>query len=238
MNEESSVDDLLRDAAWEGELDRVKELVENGADINYAEPSSVHPYGATPIMLAAGAGQQEVVAYLLEQGADVTYCDLVGTRASLYAKVSGYPELAALIQAKEPAEFHDYAHVMKTLTDAGIPQPILETLGKENKRLVFDGYHNEYLVLRNVFEVTSFKVYDYEVWDLLLELDNYEATGVITWCPARQQFVSIDEEHEWIYIVHDMTWEAFLANPAYFLDRILYMEYDEEEIDEDMEKFS
>ncbi|WP_020620769.1 ankyrin repeat domain-containing protein [Paenibacillus daejeonensis] len=237
MSDELNPDWLLRNAAWEGELELVKQLVEKGLDINYSEPDSVHPYGDTPIMLAAGAGQEDVVKYLLERGADVTYHDLLGTRASIYAKVSGYPEIAEMIIEKEPEEFHDYAYVMKKLTAAGVPEHILETLGTENKRLEFEGNHNEYLIFRNVFEVTSFKVYGYEVYDLLLELDNYDANGVISWCPARQQFISIDEEHDWIFIVHDMTWEAFLADPAYFLDRILYMEYDEEEIDEDMEKF-
>ena len=237
MSDELNPDRLLRNAAWEGELERVVELLNQGANINYSEPDSVHPYGATPIMLAAGAGQDEVVAFLLECGADVTYHDRVGTRASTHAKVSGYPELAEMIIQKEPTEFHDYAHAMKKLTDEGVSEHILETLGTENKRLEFEGNHNEYLVFRNLFEITPFKIYGYEVYDLLLELDDYEATGVITWCPPRQQFISIDEEHGWIYILHDMTWEAFLADPAYFLDRILYREYDEEEIDEDMEKF-
>jgi len=232
MSEEiMSLDWLFRRAAWKGDFDLIKELDTKGADINYYEPDQVHPYGDTPLMLAAAAGHQAIVHYLLDRGADVTYHNKMGNYASLYAKTEGHFEIANLIKEKEPKEFHDSDYKMNELIESGIPKNVLETLGTDNVRLNFNGNNCNYLVLRTIFEVSRFKVYGYEVFDLLFDLDSFEATGMITWCPSLKQFMSIDEEHDSIINLNDMTWDAFLEDPGYFLDRILDGFYDSEEID-------
>jgi ankyrin repeat protein len=55
-------------AARSGDLDRVKVLVENGADVNLAED-----YGFIPIHEAIIAGKFDVVRYLIENGADLNH---------------------------------------------------------------------------------------------------------------------------------------------------------------------
>jgi len=56
----------LLDAAWEGNLEAVKQHIAAGSDLNEKNPS-----GATPIEHAATSGQTEVVKVLIEAGADV-----------------------------------------------------------------------------------------------------------------------------------------------------------------------
>ena len=57
----------LMGAAVMGELDRVKSLVEAGADVNYQEENS----RATPLIGACWRGHEEVIKYLVARGADV-----------------------------------------------------------------------------------------------------------------------------------------------------------------------
>jgi ankyrin repeat protein len=58
----------LSAAIGPGGLETVKILVQAGANINYAEPIG----GNTPLTMAAGLNQYDIVYYLLEQGADYT----------------------------------------------------------------------------------------------------------------------------------------------------------------------
>ncbi|MFX3632784.1 MAG: ankyrin repeat domain-containing protein [Candidatus Pristimantibacillus sp.] len=223
--------DSLRSAAWNGDLSLVKRLVELGANLNYNVPDQVHSYGATPLAVAAGRNHVEVVEYLIKLGADITTPDLLGERAYHIAKQRGYHELAEYIKQQEPKEFHDFDLKKVELLAAGVPLQIIESIGTDNRRLDFQGDCCEFLVFRTIFEVTHFKFYDYEVYDLLEDLDNYGATGVITWCPNKQCFVSVDIEHHSVMILEDMTWDLLLEKPGYFLDRILEGDYETEELD-------
>ncbi len=57
-----------------GNLEIVKLLVENGADIN-----GLVSYDDPPLIRAASAGHNDIVAYLIEQGADVNLPNVFGT---------------------------------------------------------------------------------------------------------------------------------------------------------------
>lgn len=64
----------LISAAEEGNLRRVEELLDMGAPINHPSKS----FKDTPLMVAAGAGHQEIVKLLLAKGADVNQGDIWG----------------------------------------------------------------------------------------------------------------------------------------------------------------
>ena len=70
-------------AADRGNLEIVRMLVENGADINVTDGEM----GITPLMDSAYMNQYEVVKYLLEQGAGKTLLDKSGNDALYYAKM-------------------------------------------------------------------------------------------------------------------------------------------------------
>ncbi|MEM2677506.1 MAG: ankyrin repeat domain-containing protein, partial [Thermofilaceae archaeon] len=63
----------LHKAAEEGDLQRVKKLVENGANVNAKDE-----YGSTPLYLAVLNGHLELARFLVEKGANVNAKDIVG----------------------------------------------------------------------------------------------------------------------------------------------------------------
>ncbi|MEE8216502.1 MAG: ankyrin repeat domain-containing protein, partial [Acidiferrobacterales bacterium] len=56
----------LHDAAENGDLDKVKRLIGEGADVNARDD-----YSLTPLHFSAGAGHTAVVELLIAEGADV-----------------------------------------------------------------------------------------------------------------------------------------------------------------------
>ncbi|MEM9569377.1 MAG: ankyrin repeat domain-containing protein [Bacteroidota bacterium] len=71
------IDTQLRDAAQEGDLELVKSLIEQGADVNAVDAV----FWRTPLNVSAKAGHFDVVKYLVKKGADVHYKDRTGQTA-------------------------------------------------------------------------------------------------------------------------------------------------------------
>jgi len=86
----------LIEAAENGNLEKIKELVKNGADVN-----SISDYGDTALMLASQYGQLEVVKYLLEKSADIHTKDEDGKTALMWASENGYTKIVELLKSAE-----------------------------------------------------------------------------------------------------------------------------------------
>ncbi len=82
----------MNDAALNGELERVKELIGQGAD-----PDDVDQDGRTALMYASFNGHTEIVRLLLDQGAGVGSRDALGRTALLYASTGPFPETVKLL---------------------------------------------------------------------------------------------------------------------------------------------
>ena len=54
----------------------------------------------TPLMFAAAEGHSDVVQYLLDNNADPNAADVDGETAAMFAQSRGFPEVAAMIQAR------------------------------------------------------------------------------------------------------------------------------------------
>ena len=78
-------------AAREGDLERVKTLLESGVDVD-AETR----YRVTPLYFAAAYGHAELVDFLLEKGADADVRDAFMSRSALARAVEGEHTAAAL----------------------------------------------------------------------------------------------------------------------------------------------
>ena len=83
-------EDPLLQAAYQGHLDVVKQLVRAGVDINRAK-------GWTPLGYAAYQGHLEVADYLLDQGADVNVAMNNGTTPLMLAARNGHLPLVKLL---------------------------------------------------------------------------------------------------------------------------------------------
>jgi len=85
------------DAAWEDAIKRgdvriVLDLLERGTDVNACDR-----YGQTALMLAAHAGQREVVEALIAHRANLDITAKFGLSALMLALVSGHEEVARLL---------------------------------------------------------------------------------------------------------------------------------------------
>lgn len=80
-------EDLL-EAARNGEIDAVVELLAKGADVN-AKSKSIDRAGRTALMFASEKGNLKLVQALLASGADVNMQDITGGTALQYAAISG-----------------------------------------------------------------------------------------------------------------------------------------------------
>ena len=89
---------LFRMAVLKGAPLSVLQHIRHGAPVNGCDIR-----GMTPLMLAAGAGREDICEVLVSQGADVAVLDREGRSAARLAFVSGHVRLATMLQALEAA---------------------------------------------------------------------------------------------------------------------------------------
>lgn len=83
----------LNAAAGDGNIEIVKLLLDNGADINGVDLM----LGWTPLMSAANDGHNEIVKLLIKRGADIDIQDTGGYTALIYAATAGETEAAKIL---------------------------------------------------------------------------------------------------------------------------------------------
>lgn len=81
-----------QDATKRGDLEKVRSLLEEGADINAKDQ-----HGQTALMNAAHAGQVELVRLLIENGADLNVTAKYNLSALMLALITHHVEVARLL---------------------------------------------------------------------------------------------------------------------------------------------
>ena len=81
-----------KDATRRGDLEKVRLLLENGADIN-----SKDGRGQTALMNAAHAGQVELIRLLIEKGADLDVTAKYNLSALMLSLITHHTEAAGLL---------------------------------------------------------------------------------------------------------------------------------------------
>src|SRR5262245_48464482 len=93
---EENLNEQLLEAARTGNLQRVQELLNKGADIQ-----TKNKYGTTPLFFAAAKGHLEVARFLLEKGADPNQKDtFYGSTAIEWAAQEGHFDVVKLLLQK------------------------------------------------------------------------------------------------------------------------------------------
>lgn len=82
-------------ASWNGHVEIVTMLLDNGADVNAKNND-----GNTALMLASKKGQTEIVSMLLAAGADVNAKVIYGNTALIVASGNGHKEIVAILLEK------------------------------------------------------------------------------------------------------------------------------------------
>jgi ankyrin repeat protein len=92
-NDMSETGDGLIEAAMSGDIIKVRQLLADGADVNFA-----NRLGVTALMVAAQWNRPEIVRFLLSKGADVEAVEnSSGCNALMFACLSGNPDLVSLV---------------------------------------------------------------------------------------------------------------------------------------------
>ena len=89
----------LIDAAEKGQTEKVKALLEEGADVNAKAKN-----GITALMWASACGRTVTVHVLLDAGADVTAKDKYGRTALMIAADFGKSEIVVILKNAEAEE--------------------------------------------------------------------------------------------------------------------------------------
>jgi ankyrin repeat protein len=82
----------MNDAALNGELEHIREMISRGAD-----PNGIDQEGRTALMFASFNGHTEIVRLLLESGARVGTRDVMGRTALLYGSTGPFTETVKLL---------------------------------------------------------------------------------------------------------------------------------------------
>jgi len=90
-----AAEEQMRQAALDGELEKVKELLTAGTTVN-----AIDQDGHTALMLAAYNGHSEILLALINGGASVDQRDLMGRTALLYASTGPFPETVKILLDK------------------------------------------------------------------------------------------------------------------------------------------
>lgn len=207
---------VLRTAASSHDPKTVELMLELGADVNYNEADQVYPYRATPLTAAARADDVRMVKLLLDRGADPTITETDGERAYTIAVVNGNQELAELLKALEPSDFHELSNKRHALKPYKLPEAMAEVLLGEELRLDLDRLADSELEVGWVrllpyTDTIELKHGRQKLLRFTAEIDNYSHVHLV-WNPSKRLVGYYDIEHK--EYGNLCKWDAFMADPG------------------------
>ena len=132
MNQ-TQLNNQLLEASEKGDINMVKQLIREGADVNNA-----NNYGYTPLMWANTRGHLEIVKYLMEQGANVNQADIDGWTPLIWASRNGHLEIVKYLVSQGA----DYSSIKN--------QPIFQEIIKSESNKLKTKLTERYGLVKNI----------------------------------------------------------------------------------------
>ena len=208
----------LRQAVSDKQFPAIEIFLENGVDVNFHKPDMVFPYNPTAVLVATQNNDIDTVRLLVKYGADVTIKDSYGERPFIAATKNNNAELVAFIKSLEPAQWHNEEQIISDLKSYKIPKELLELLRSENRRLNVDNKFTSYLEFNSLINIKKVSWQKHKFLDLLNDVDNYGAEGLLVWYPKKNCLASVDYEHEEFKELCSV--KDFFENPSKQIDKI------------------
>ena len=209
---------ILRQAAFHRQIEAVSFFLAKGVDPNLRKADMVFPYNPTAITIAARNDDLAMVELLLAHGADVTLSDDYGNRPYLCAIKNNNKALAALLKAREPSDWHDINKRIEQFKSWGMPENMVTFLSGEDKKLSINNEDVSWLVFADICH-TKEVTFDNKLYiDLAKDIDNYDASGFLTWSVSEKMLVHLDYEHK--EIVPLGHWDDFIENLTEHINKI------------------
>ncbi|WML33312.1 ankyrin repeat domain-containing protein [Clostridium sp. OS1-26] len=198
----------LQWAVISGNLNVVKLLLENGANVSITDK-----WGYRPFNEAVEAAN-----------------DRWGYRA-LDESIGKYDkEILEIIKIHEPKEWHQREWCIQSLKSFELPDEVIEFLGSENRKIdLKESEWTNYVEFYALDEVRVFKWNDMTFVDLVYDVDDYDNIGVMSWIPEHKSFACLDMEHAKFGFIPGLTWSEFMASPARYIDGSLSWEFCEDD---------
>ena len=208
----------FRQAVSQRQRKAVEFFIAHGMNVNLHQPCMVYPYNPSAVAVATRNNDSAMVQFLVEHGADVCIKDKNGDRPYTHAVAAKNVEMQTYLQQLEPAAWHDVSLYLQALREYELPAGLLSLLQSEERRLAINGEEVSYIEFHPVLHVKEIQWKKRKLLDLLAEVDNYSADGVLVWSGKDQKLASLDLEHEEFRLL--CRWEEFAVDPAYWINRL------------------
>ena len=210
---------ILRQAVNGRQFAAIDILLELGIDINLSKPDMVFPYNPTPVMVAAQNNDIATVKKLVQNGADVTIKDNYGFRPYTAALENRNLELQGYLKSLEPKSWHDEDKRVSDLESYELPKDLIRFLLDRHLRIeMADNQHVSFIEFSNLVNCREVTWNSYKFLDLLAEVEDYGAAGLLVWYPHKKCLASADYEHGEFKLLG--SWEDFVKDPSHFMDLI------------------
>ena len=209
----------LRQAVSARQYKAIDLFLAAGLDVNLHTPDMVYPYNPTAVAIAARNNDLKMVQLLVQHGADVTIKDKYGERPFNAAVENKNADMIAFLKGLEPEAWHNEEQRLADLKSYKIPPELLTILRSDNRRIdIKDNEYISYVVFNSLLDVKEVNWQKRKFIDLLGEVDNYGAEGLLVWYPKKKCLAYADYEHEEFRELCSV--KEFLAAPGQQLNKI------------------
>ncbi len=221
--------EAFRSAVFNRNRRAVEFFLAHGVDLDFHGDDQVLPDGATPLLVAARLRDTATCRQLLAHGANPTLADRNGERPYTAAIEHGDAELAALLRASEPPEWHSVPHRLRALEPLRLTPDLLAFLQGSERRIELPGCDFGFIDCFALTDTIEMQAGGRTLLRLSRESGDYTDT-LLVWNPDTQRIGYWDVEHQQHADIAGFA--DFLRDAPALMNRVLDGEFDDGEFDD------